>query len=225
MILFIFSKATRMKHLIIILLICLPTINILSQKKDYNVNDGNTINICKNKIKELYDLCNELNEKKMKEYRISKNHKKNNMKKLILLGKQIIANSPSLWPVKGYIVSRYKKRNSTSKNKITIRDGIVIASLQGSPVRSTANGIVLSVENHTLLGLTIEIKHKYGFITSYSHCSSIFVKKGQRVKRGERIGCVGKTGIATQYCCYYRIRINNQYIDPVPFLYKKDLVK
>ena len=70
------------------------------------------------------------------------------------------------------------------------------------------------------LGLTVTVRHKYGFVTSYSHCQRVSVTKEQTVSKNEVIAYVGRTGKASNYLCYYRIMIGTEYVDPMPYLNK-----
>ncbi len=140
------------------------------------------------------------------------------IKKFIEYRKKIIGNTPSIWPVEGYIISRYGKRSSPYSFKQEFHRGIDIESFPCAEIRATAPGTVTDIKWDTVLGLTITIKHKYGFITSYSHCQRVSVEVGQKVSKGEVIGYVGKTGKTTRYICYYQIRIGTDFVDPMPYL-------
>ncbi len=140
------------------------------------------------------------------------------IKEFLKYRKKIIANTPSVWPVEGYIVSRYGYRNSPYSFTTEFHEGIDIEAFPGTEIRSTAPGTVLDVRWDNNLGLTVAIKHKYGFVTSYSHCQRASVEKGQIVSKGEVIGYVGRTGKTTQYICYYQIKIGTEFVDPMPYL-------
>ena len=132
--------------------------------------------------------------------------------------KKIIENTPSIWPTKGHIVSRYGRRSSPYTFKPEFHEGVDIETFPGMEIVATAPGVVENVSWNSTLGLTISIRHKYGFITSYSHCQRVSVEAGQQVSKGEVIGYVGKTGKTTKYVCYYQIKIGTQFVDPVPYL-------
>ncbi len=134
--------------------------------------------------------------------------------------RKIIENTPSIWPVNGYILAPYGKRISPYSFKEEFRSGIDIGSFPGAEIYATAPGIIENIRWDTALGLTISIKHKYGFITVYSHCQRVSVKMGQEVSKKEVIGYVGKTGKATRHQCHYQIKIGTEYIDPIPYLNK-----
>lgn len=140
------------------------------------------------------------------------------IKKFIEYRRKIIENTPSIWPVDGYIVSRFGNRNSPYTFEQEFHAGINIESFPGTEIRSTAPGTVKNISWDPNKGLTISIRHKYGFETFYSHCQRISVKEGQKVKKNEIIGYVGRTGKTTQYICHYQIRIGTEFVDPLPYL-------
>ncbi len=132
--------------------------------------------------------------------------------------KKIIENTPSIWPVDGHIVSRYGQRSSPFTFQSEFHHGIDIEAYPGSEIKSTAPGTVNDIRWDPVLGLTISIRHKYGFVTSYSHCQRVSVDIGQKISKGEVIGYVGRTGKATAPICYYQIRIGTEFVDPMPYL-------
>ncbi|HOK00971.1 MAG TPA: M23 family metallopeptidase [Spirochaetota bacterium] len=132
--------------------------------------------------------------------------------------KKIIENTPSIWPVDGYIVSRFGYRNSPYTFETEFNYGIDIESFPGAEIRATAPGNVSEIKWDPALGLTVSIKHKYGFTTSYSHCQRVSVEPGQKVLKGEVIGYVGRTGKTTEYVCFYQVRIGTEFVDPMPYL-------
>jgi murein DD-endopeptidase MepM/ murein hydrolase activator NlpD len=132
--------------------------------------------------------------------------------------KKIIENTPSIWPVNGYIISRFGSKNHPYSFKYEYHAGIDIEAFPGSEIRATAPGTVESVRWDPNLGLTITITHRYGFTTQYSHCERVLVKNEQKVSKGEVIAYIGKTGRTTKHICYYKIKIGTEYVDPIPFL-------
>ncbi len=140
------------------------------------------------------------------------------IKKFLKYRQKIIENTPSVWPVSGYIVSRFGYRNSPNSFATEFHHGIDIEAFPGTEITATAPGKVIDVSWDNNLGLTISIKHKYGFVTSYSHCQRASVKKGQKITKGEVIGHVGRTGKTNRYICYYQIKIGTEFVDPMPYL-------
>lgn len=67
-------------------------------------------------------------------------------------------------------------------------EGIDMAGASGSPIYSTADGVVIQAGTASGYGKVIKIRHEFGIQTVYGHLSRIRVEKGQRVSRGDRIG-------------------------------------
>jgi murein DD-endopeptidase MepM/ murein hydrolase activator NlpD len=89
-------------------------------------------------------------------------------------------------------------------------NGIDFASANGTPIYATAPGIVIDASNSDGgLGNHVRIEHENGFHTTYGHCSELFVKKGDRVKRGDLIASVGASGKATGNHLHYEVRVGN----------------
>jgi murein DD-endopeptidase MepM/ murein hydrolase activator NlpD len=73
--------------------------------------------------------------------------------------------------------------------------GLDIAGPIGTPVRAAGDGIVsLAKADMILTGQTVVIEHGSGLDTIYIHMSDIRVKEGQRVKQGDVIGAIGRSG-------------------------------
>lgn len=67
-------------------------------------------------------------------------------------------------------------------------------------------------------GLYVVIRHKYGFITQYSHLQNILVTEGQDILQGEKIGSVGNTGVSTGPHLDFIIMLGIDVVDPSFFL-------
>ena len=78
----------------------------------------------------------------------------------------------------------------------------------GSPVYAAESGRVQMVGNHSIGGNFVRIEHPNGIITYYGHLTpgGTFVKQGEQVSRGQRIGLVGMTGYATGCHVHFEVR-------------------
>jgi murein DD-endopeptidase MepM/ murein hydrolase activator NlpD len=132
--------------------------------------------------------------------------------------KKIIENTPSVWPVEGYIISRYGQRTSPNSQELEFHYGLDIEAFPGAEIRATAPGKVSEVRWDPILGLVVSIKHKYGFTTSYSHCQRVSAQLDQNISKGDVIGYIGRTGKTNRYICYYQVRIGTDFVDPMPYL-------
>jgi murein DD-endopeptidase MepM/ murein hydrolase activator NlpD len=94
--------------------------------------------------------------------------------------------------------------------------GIDLAAPIGTPIQATGDGVITVIDRHNGYGNMIKIKHDSKFSTIYGHMLK-FQKglyKGSRVKRGQVIGYVGQTGLATGPHCHYELHVNNEPRNP-----------
>ena len=146
------------------------------------------------------------------------------IKDYILKNNSLIAATPSIWPLKGYISSGFQWRTNPLTGKKEFHKGIDIAGPIGTPLVSTADGIITRAENNPYgYGKLIEVTHGFGFSTRYAHLNSISVKIGQFVKRGQVIGSRGSTGWSTGPHLHYEVRINNKPVNPMNFILDRTL--
>ncbi len=80
----------------------------------------------------------------------------------------------------------------------------------GKPIYAVAGGTVLKAAYNSYNGNYILIDHGNGLVTYYGHCNSISVSAGQKVKQGQVIGAVGKTGYVTGPHVHFEIRVNGK---------------
>lgn len=98
--------------------------------------------------------------------------------------------------------------------------GIDLIAPQGTAVLAAADGIVTDVV-HSFKGHgnVVEITHSDGFITRYAHLADISVSKGQSVKRGRRLACVGISGNSFAPHLHYEILKDGIVLDPVNYFF------
>ena len=99
-----------------------------------------------------------------------------------------------------------------------LHTGLDFAAEPGAPVYSAAGGVVVTQEFHPEYGNMVEIDHGNDLITRYAHSSKVFVKKGDLVKRGQRIASVGNTGRSTGYHLHFEVLVQGVPQDPQKFL-------
>ncbi|MFQ6755377.1 M23 family metallopeptidase [Cereibacter sphaeroides] len=97
-------------------------------------------------------------------------------------------------------------------------EGIDMAGASGSPIYSTADGVVIQAGTASGYGKVIKIRHEFGIQTVYGHLSRIRVEKGQRVSRGDRIGDMGSTGRSTGTHLHYEVRVDGTPVNPMTFI-------
>ncbi len=98
--------------------------------------------------------------------------------------------------------------------------GIDILSAMGNPVYASGDGTVQFAEMgwNGGFGNLVEINHGGGIVTRYAHLSVIGVSEGQKVTRGQLLGRVGQTGIATAPHVHFEVLVNGNRSDPMPYL-------
>lgn len=132
---------------------------------------------------------------------------------------EMLAQTPSIIPTKGFMSSGFKYRNDPFTGEWTFHPGLDIATQHGNPILATADGIVISTKTETRGGKTVKISHpRTGWVTVYCHLSKFMVKSGQRVKRGETIGLVGRTGRARAPHVHYEVRRDGKRYNPWNFI-------
>ena len=149
---------------------------------------------------------------------------------------------PTIYPVprnQAWKSSDFDKRNDPFTGRVAFHTGIDFAGRKGTPIFSTADGVVKHAYRDRRLGNVIVIEHdiegedengddyiKEGiYQTEYGHLQKMLVKKGDRVKRGNRIGTMGNTGRSTGPHLHYAVRYQDRsrggykgYQDPMLFL-------
>lgn len=117
----------------------------------------------------------------------------------------------------GYrISSRFSKNRFHPVQKtFKAHKGTDYAASTGTPIVSTASGVVERTGYTAGNGNYVKVKHNSTYATQYLHMSKILVRKGQRVSQGETIGKVGSTGLATGPHVCYRFWKNGVQVDPL----------
>lgn len=116
------------------------------------------------------------------------------------------------WPLDGVLYGRFGLRNGNP------HDGIDIAAPEGTPIRAAANGDVLFAGTQRGYGNLVILRHEGGLITIYAHNQKNLVREGDRIRVGEEIARVGRTGRATGPHCHFEVRQGTKPRDPLLFL-------
>ncbi|WP_299843397.1 M23 family metallopeptidase [uncultured Roseovarius sp.] len=96
--------------------------------------------------------------------------------------------------------------------------GTDFAASHGTPIYATADGVVTHATWQSGYGLMVKIQHEFGIETRYAHNSKIFVKKGQRVSRGQKIAAMGNTGRSTGTHLHYEVRVGGKAVNPMIYI-------
>jgi murein DD-endopeptidase MepM/ murein hydrolase activator NlpD len=127
--------------------------------------------------------------------------------------------TPTLWPVEGTLEGGFGgRRNPFSGYGYEFHSGQDIEAPWGAPVISGASGRVSFVGWQNGYGQLVVVDHGGGLTTRYGHLSHIDVQLDQTVSRAQILGKVGSTGRSTGPHLHYEVRINDQAVDPLPYL-------
>lgn len=96
--------------------------------------------------------------------------------------------------------------------------GLDFAGPLGSGVVAADSGKVVSAEPAGAYGNMVQIRHADGIKTRYAHLNSMEVKKGDQVKRGQRIGTLGSTGNSSGPHLHFEVLLKGKQVDPMRFL-------
>ena len=126
---------------------------------------------------------------------------------------------PTLSPIEdGWFSSNFGWRIDPFSGQKSFHEGIDFPSEVGTPVEAAASGKVIFADVHPAYGKMIEIDHGNGMVSRYAHCSTLLVKEGALVVRGERIARVGTTGRSTGPHLHFEVRLNGVPQNPARFL-------
>ncbi|MEM1306684.1 MAG: peptidoglycan DD-metalloendopeptidase family protein [Pseudomonadota bacterium] len=118
------------------------------------------------------------------------------------------------WPARGRIISRFGPRRDGSHN-----DGIDIAVPAGTEIRAAADGVVAYADSELkAYGNLVLLRHDNGWVSAYAHASSLLVKRGDDVRRGQVIARVGQTGSVTKPTLHFELRDGAKPVNPLPHL-------
>lgn len=130
-----------------------------------------------------------------------------------------LRNAPSGYPCKfNGITSEFGSRNHPVLHSNIFHEGIDLKADSGTPILSTADGIVEFAKFFGGYGNMLVIQHAYGFRTLYGHLSSFNVKQGDYIGRGQVIARSGQSGMSAGPHLHYEVRYFNKPLNPKPFL-------
>lgn len=118
------------------------------------------------------------------------------------------------WPV-----DRARMTRGFLPNKRRPHLGIDLAAPKGTPILAAQAGTVIYAGREFRgYGKMVLVESGDGWATLYAHFDKILVSEGQKVRQGEVVGAMGRTGRATGVHLHFEIRKNRGPIDPLPLL-------
>ena len=118
------------------------------------------------------------------------------------------------WP----LAERKVRRSFAPRSAASHHDGIDIPAEEGKAVRAAAAGKVIFAGDKDDYGKLVIVQHEGGWHTAYGFLSKLTVAQGDAVGLGERVGLVGRTGLAKGSELHFEIRKDNAPVDPVGLL-------
>ena len=131
-----------------------------------------------------------------------------------------IRHIPSIRPVSGgFLNSSFGYRQDPIDDIRRFHQGQDITVPTGTPIFSPADGVVKRAYYIGGFGNHIKLKHSSGYSTTYAHLSKIFVRHGQKIKRGDIIGETGNTGRSTAPHLHYEVHYRGAPKNPLDYFF------
>ena len=126
---------------------------------------------------------------------------------------------PTQQPVVGGVLgSSFGWRIDPVNGQSALHTGLDFPASQGTTILAAAGGVVVAQEYHPAYGNMLEIDHGNDLVTRYAHTSRVLVKKGDLIKRGQKIAEVGSTGRSTGSHLHFEVLVQGVFQDPQKFL-------
>jgi murein DD-endopeptidase MepM/ murein hydrolase activator NlpD len=93
-----------------------------------------------------------------------------------------------------------------------------ITAEEGEPVKAPNDGVVILVDDQFYSGNSVVLDHGQGIYTMFFHLSTIKVKYGQAVRKGDVIALVGSTGRSTGAHLHWGVRVQGAKVDPLALI-------
>jgi murein DD-endopeptidase MepM/ murein hydrolase activator NlpD len=129
-----------------------------------------------------------------------------------------LASTPSIWPAKGWLTSRYGYRISPFTGLRDFHGGVDVAAEPGTEIVAPARGRVVQAGAQGALGNVVVLDHGFGIRTTFGHAQDLLVHEGQSVERGERIASVGNSGRSTGPHLHYAVARNGRLTNPLDYI-------
>jgi murein DD-endopeptidase MepM/ murein hydrolase activator NlpD len=139
--------------------------------------------------------------------------------------KERLDHIPAIMPLRKNscsVISGFGTRYHPILHYRRMHTGVDLSAKTGTPIYATGDGVVEVAGRSDQLsgyGVTVLIRHGYGYQTLYGHMNEVKVHQGQKVKRGQLVGFVGNTGKTTGVHLHYEVRKNDVPINPINFFF------
>jgi murein DD-endopeptidase MepM/ murein hydrolase activator NlpD len=135
--------------------------------------------------------------------------------------KTFFRHLPAIKPCEGpYSLNGFGMRIHPVLGVWRMHEGLDILNETGTPVYASGDATVhFAGVTQSGYGKVIELDHGHGYTTLFAHLSATLVREGQRVKRGELIGRVGRSGLVSGPHLHYEVRLNGRKMNPVDYFF------
>lgn len=130
---------------------------------------------------------------------------------------------PSICPVSTAdfhkISDKFGYRNHPLLKRWIFHEGIDISANKRTDVFATADGVIEKIyKQKGGYGNRVVINHGHGYMTVYAHLNNIYVREKQKIRKFDKIGGIGSTGLSTDNHLHYEILYNNKPVNPLKYM-------
>ena len=135
----------------------------------------------------------------------------------------LAARIPVLHPLRNHhdIKSRFEMVFDAFTDQELPHRGIDFLAVEGDTVYAPGAGTVVEVRKHRGFGNTMKIEHLEHVKTFYAHLGKTLLDKGDKVRRGDPIAIIGKSGLQSSLGLHYEIRVNGASVNPEDYFITK----
>ena len=132
---------------------------------------------------------------------------------------KLMQHLPLVAPLDHYRVgSRFGRRRDPMNKRWSMHKGADLSAPSRSDILAAAGGKVVYRGWKGRYGRLVEINHGVALRTRYGHMRNIYVRRGQQVKPGQKIGQVGTSGRSTGPHVHYEVLLRGRHVDPLKFI-------
>lgn len=122
------------------------------------------------------------------------------------------------WPVRGKVAVPFGKHNDPKTRTPVFRNGIYISAPENTVARAVDRGKIVFADWFEGYGQLVIVNHGGGYHTLYANLSEIFLATGDIIKKNDRVGRVGTSGIINKPALYFEIRYKGKPLNPALWL-------
>jgi len=122
------------------------------------------------------------------------------------------------WPRQDRITAPFGDRRSFNGKLQSQHFGVDVDGDTGAPIYAANAGVVVMTRDNYSAGNTVIVHHGAGLYTTYFHLSKTLVRRGAKVKQGQQLGLVGKTGRVTGPHLHWGVKVDGLWVDGLTLL-------